>query len=108
MIVWVTVAGLRQYHIDAQALPYLDASLARHALLSPAPVLRSTVTDEIANVTVTLRNAAAQASALLADPPLGASAEVWAVVDGAAALLFDATVREVALAGDAATLTLQP
>lgn len=108
MICWVIIGGLRQYHVDARALPWLDPSLAHHALLSAAPVLRSTIADELANVSVTLRNDSAQASALLADPPLGATAEVWAVLDGAPALLFSATVREIALTATDATLTLQP
>ncbi len=100
MIVWLDMGG-RQYYQDPDALPLMDTRRARHGLLRDAGTLRSSTDGETANVTVTLANEGARASALLADAPVGEQATLWS--DGG--VLLEGTVRRITL-GEACTVEI--
>jgi hypothetical protein len=105
VIVWVRIEGtpIRQFCADPRALPFLDAKLARHDILSSVGVLRSSTDASNANMTITLRNDSGQASALFTIPPLGARARIY----DDAAVMFDGTVSQIDLTATDAKLLLQ-
>ncbi|MCR6700847.1 MAG: hypothetical protein NVV68_06745 [Dokdonella sp.] len=78
MIVWLRIAGapVRQFYGSPDALPHLDGSAARHALLLGVGEISSSLSDELPKVTVTLDNRSGQCTRLFAVPPLGAPAEL--------------------------------
>jgi hypothetical protein len=68
---------VRQFYAGVDALPWLDATHARHALLTGVGVLRAGTDGETANLDVELRNDAGQMTRLYAVPPLAAPAEIY-------------------------------
>lgn len=101
MSVWVRVLGepVRQFYADTGALAHIEPQQAHHALLRGVGTIRADTGGESANVAITLRNDAAQATRLFASPPLAAAVEVH----DDAALIFAGIVSSVAL-DDACTL----
>jgi hypothetical protein len=94
---------VRYFYRDPRTLAALPAGAARHALLDQPGDLRSDVAGENGNVTVTLRNAANETSALYAVPPIGAAA---VLVDTVAGERFAGVVAGMTL-GDVATVELE-
>ncbi len=98
MSLWLRIEGspVRQIYQDARALPFLDPKLARHEMLTDAGTLRAATGNENANVTLTIPNAARQASALFANPPLGAQATLYED----AVARFTGTITQIYLGAD--------
>ena len=95
MIAWCRIHGtpLRQFYLDARALPLLDQKQAAHAILTDAGTLKTTTGTENASITLTLRNAFNETLKLYANPPIGALCEIF----GDGNVLFEGTVTQVSL-----------
>jgi len=88
---------VRYFYRDVRAVSGLPPMSARHGLLQSVSEVRSAIGGENANVSVSLRNASNESSALFSDPPLGAVAAVVDTVDGE---LFVGIVQSVALGAE--------
>lgn len=104
-MIWLRIAGApaRQFYANADALPHLEAGVARHELLASVGTLRSGIEGETPNITITLRNQDARCARLFALPPIGQQADL---IDETGTR-FSGVVKHVKLAGGACEIEVQ-
>lgn len=104
--VWLVIEGnpVRQFYADDAALQHMDAQTSKHAILQRVGALRADVDGEDPNITLELKNASGEASALLARrPPVGARARLMTP----AGQVFSGIVAEIRLGRGSATVTVE-
>lgn len=90
----------------ADAAEYVDPMIAVHEILAGVGSLRSAADGEVPNLAVTLSNADGEATAVLADPPLGVEAALFRRDAGVTTEEFRGVVTRVQLS-DAATIEVE-
>jgi hypothetical protein len=95
---------IRQFHMNADALPFLNTRQAKYPILADAGTLNTSTGSANAAVTLTLRNTSGEALAILRDPPLGAAVELYTD----ATLVFEGSVTQVDFTPTDCKVTVTP